>query len=250
MTSYTQSGGRWLPRGWGHLALQIGFWVGFYVVYQAARGLADRDVLTAFSNGLHVIRIEQWTGTLFEPTIQGFVDSSEVLIKATTYTYWLSQFVIVGATLLWVYFKHHDRFAGFRNWLIAANVVGLVCYVIVPTAPPRMFPAWGFVDTLAEYSGVNHASSVIALTANPYAAMPSLHSMDAFIVGVVMFGVCRSLWARVIWLLWPAWVWFSVIGTGNHYWLDVVAGIVIALITGVAFFRRQVFRRWRQPVAA
>ena len=59
-----------------------------------------------------------------------------------------------------------------------------------------MFPAWGFVDTLAEYSGVNHASALIALTANPYAAMPSLHSMDAFIVGVVMFGVCRSLWAR------------------------------------------------------
>ena len=152
---------------------------------------------TAFWNGLHVIRIEQWTGTLFEPTIQGFVDSSQVLIKATTYTYWLSQFVIVGATLLWVYFKHHDRFAGFRNWLIGANIVGLVCYVILPTAPPRMFPAWGFVDTLAEYSGVNHGSTVIALTSNPYAAMPSLHSMDAFIVGVVMFGVCRcSLGAR------------------------------------------------------
>ena len=95
------------------------FWLGFYVVYQVARGLADRDVTTAFWNGLHVIRIEQWTGTLFEPTIQGFVDSSELLIKATTYTYWLSQFVVVGATLLWVYFRHHDRFAGFRNWLIA-----------------------------------------------------------------------------------------------------------------------------------
>ena len=201
MTSYTQSETRSetrrLPRGWRHLALNVAFWLGFYVVYQAARGLADRDVTTAFWNGLHVIRIEQWTGTLFEPTIQGFVDSSQVLIKATTYTYWLSQFVIVGATLLWVYFKHHDRFAGFRNWLIGANIVGLVCYVILPTAPPRMFPAWGFVDTLAEYSGVNHGSTVIALTSNPYAAMPSLHSMDAFIVGVVMFGVCRSLWARV-----------------------------------------------------
>ena len=254
MTSYTQSESgsetRRLPRGWGHLALNVAFWLGFYVIYQAARGIADRDVTTAFWNGLHVIRIEQWTGTLFEPTIQGFVDSSQVLIKATTYTYWLSQFVIVGATLLWVYFKHHDRFAGFRNWLIGANIVGLICYVILPTAPPRMFPAWGFVDTLAEYSGVNHGSTVIALTSNPYAAMPSLHSMDAFIVGVVMFGVCRSLWARAIWLLWPAWVWFSVIGTGNHYWLDVVAGVAIAVLTGLAFFRRQVFRRWRQPLTA
>ena len=92
-----------------------------------------------------------------------------------------------------------------------------------------MFPAWGFVDTLAEYSGLNHTSGLIADTANPYAAMPSLHSMDAFIVGVVMFGVCRAVWARILWLLWPAWVWFSVIGTGNHYWLDVVAGVAIAV---------------------
>ena len=51
-----------------------------------------------------------------------------------------------------------------------------------------MFPEWGFVDTLAQYSGVNHESGLIAHTANPYAAMPSLHSMDALIVGIVMFG--------------------------------------------------------------
>ena len=106
--------------------------------------------------------------------------------------------MVVGATLLWVYFRHHQRFTGFRNWLIVANVIGLICYVPVPTAPPRMFPEWGFVDTLAQYSGVNHASGLIAHTANPYAAMPCLHSMDAFIVGVVMFGVCRSPIARLL----------------------------------------------------
>ena len=46
MTSYTQSEPgpetRRLPRGWGHLALNVAFWLGFYVIYQAARGLADR----------------------------------------------------------------------------------------------------------------------------------------------------------------------------------------------------------------
>ena len=70
------------------------------------------------------------------------------MIVLTSYTYWLSQFAVVGATLLWVYFKHHEKFAGFRNWLIVANLVGLVGYILVPTAPPRMFPEWGFVDTL------------------------------------------------------------------------------------------------------
>ena len=53
MTSYTQSETRSetgrLPRGWRHLALNVAFWLGFYVVYQAARGLADRDVTTAWT---------------------------------------------------------------------------------------------------------------------------------------------------------------------------------------------------------
>ena len=63
MTSYTQTGSQRLPRGWLHLLAQVGFWLGFYVVYQLARGLADRDVSAAFWNGIHVIRIEHWSGT-------------------------------------------------------------------------------------------------------------------------------------------------------------------------------------------
>ena len=177
---------------------------------------------------------ERQLGALFEPAVQRVVDASSILVVLTSYTYWLSQFAVVGLTLLWVYFRHHDRFAGFRNWLIAANLAGLVGYVLVPTAPPRMFPEWGFVDTLAQYSSINHDSGLISFAANPYAAMPSLHSMDALIVGIVMASVVRSRLVKALWLAWPAWVAFAVISTGNHYWLDVVAGFALALLTGYA----------------
>ena len=250
MSSFVAETSRRLPRGWAHLAFQFVIWMGFYVAYQVARGAADRSVAHAFQNGEWVLRKESEIGALFEPAVQRVVDTSSILVTLTSYTYWLSQFAVVGATLLWIYFRHHERFAGFRNWIIAANLVGLVGYVLVPTAPPRMFPEWGFVDTLAQYSGVNHESGIIAHTANPYAAMPSLHSMDAFIVGIVMFGVCRSPIVRLLWLLWPAWVWFSVMGTGNHYWLDVVAGVAIALAAGLVLFRRTLFSRWRPIVAS
>jgi len=174
--------------------------------------------------------------------VQRVVDTSTILVTLTSYTYWLSQFAVVGATLLWVYFKHHERFAGFRNWIIIANLVGLVGYVVMPTAPPRMFPEWGFVDTLAQYSSINHDSGLIHAAANPYAAMPSLHSMDALIVGIVMFSLVRSRLAKALWLLWPLWVGFAVISTGNHYWLDVVAGFVLALATGFAIRQTRVLR--------
>jgi membrane-associated phospholipid phosphatase len=225
---------RRLPRGWSHLAFQFVIWMGFYLVYQLARGVADRSVADAFQNGEWVLRTEREFGALFEPAVQRVVDTSSILVTLTSYTYWLSQFAVVGVTLLWVYFRHHERFAGFRNWLIGANLVGLVGYILMPTAPPRMFPEWGFVDTLSQFSSVNHDSGFIALASNPYAAMPSLHAMDAFIVGVVMFGLVRSRLAKALWVAWPIWVSFSVISTGNHYWLDILAGIVLALLTAYA----------------
>src|SRR4029078_8837965 len=174
-------------------------------------------VAEAFWNGTLVIEAENRLHALIEPTVQSFVQSSGVLIFATSYTYWLSQFAVVGLTLLYVYFRHHDRFADFRNWLIGANVIGLIGYVLMPTAPPRMFPEWGFSDTLADYASVKHDSGPVRFPAEPDAAMPSLHAMDALIVGVVMASVCRSWPARALWLVWPAWGWFGVMGAGNYY---------------------------------
>lgn len=241
-STVAETSSRRLPRGWAHLAFQFVIWMGFYVAYQVARGAADRNVADAFQNGEWVVHTERQLGALFEPAVQQVVDGSSILVTLTSYTYWLSQFAVVGATLLWVYFRHHERFAGFRNWLIAANLVGLVGYVLMPTAPPRMFPEWGFVDTLAQYSSINHDSGLISFASNPYAAMPSLHAMDALIVGLVMASVVRSRLAKALWLAWPAWVAFAVISTGNHYWLDVIAGFVLALLTGYALRRASALR--------
>jgi hypothetical protein len=222
---------RRLPRGVAHLCVQFIVWMGFYFAYNITRGLADRNVAAAFENGEWIASTEERLGTLFEPSLQQLVASS-LMTTLTTWSYWLSQFVVVGATLFWVYFRRQDRFAFFRNWLILANMVGLVCYVLLPTAPPRMLPEWGFTDTLAHSAAISHDS--LTSLANQYAAMPSLHAMDALIVGVVMFGVVRSRVAKALWIAWPAWVAFAVMATANHYWLDIAAGIAIAAVAAFA----------------
>jgi membrane-associated phospholipid phosphatase len=73
--------------------------------------------------------------------------------------------------------------------------------------------------------------------------MPSLHAADALIVGLVLSSVCRNKFGKVLWLLWPVWVWFSVMATGNHFWLDVVGGIVVALVAGLLVDRNPLRRR-------
>ncbi len=114
--------------------------------------------------------------------------------------------------------------------------------MLLPTAPPRMFPGLGFVDTLGAFGGLNHGSGLVELASNPYAAMPSLHAADALIVGITLAYVCRSRFAKAVWLLWPIWVWFSVMATANHFWLDIVAGAALAVVSLAVVHRRRLAR--------
>jgi membrane-associated phospholipid phosphatase len=59
--------------------------------------------------------------------------------------------------------------------------------------------------------------------------MPSLHAADALIVAWFLVATSRTIWAKALWALWPVWVWFCVIATANHYLLDVLAGIGVAV---------------------
>src|SRR5215210_5735315 len=204
-------GRRYLPRGWAHFGLQLAIWFGFLAVYQVARGMAGHDPARALANGLRVIGWERTHAHhLFELTFQNLAASSRALELAVSWTYWNSEFTVIGLALLWVYLRRHEAFSRFRNTILLANVIGLVGYVLAPTAPPRMFPDLGFDDTLSQFASLNHGSGLINFVANPYAAMPSLHAADALIVGIVLAVVCRNWFAKAFWALWPAWVWFSV----------------------------------------
>lgn len=222
---------RIFPRGPRDFVLQLGIWFGFLLVYQIARGVADRDAAEAFSNGRLLIDAERGLTGLVEIDIQRLViGAGDGLVQLVNWTYWNSQFTVVGLALLWVYFARNDNFLRFRNTLLLANLLGLIGFMAMPTAPPRLFPEYGFVDTLATATGLNHGSGLIQLASNQFAAMPSLHSADALIVAIVLIPLVRTPIAKLAWALWPAWVWFTVMATGNHYWLDIAAGVALAAL--------------------
>ena len=52
--------------------------------------------------------------------------------------------------------------------------IALVGYVVFPTAPPRLFPEWGFEDSVSSFIGFNtDTASATSALFNPYAAVPS-----------------------------------------------------------------------------
>lgn len=219
-----------LPRGATDAVVQLVVWIGFAVAYEAIRGLAAGSRGEALANAHRVIRLEQHLGGLFELDLQRPVlrDAGLPLLHLVGWTYWLAQFVIVACVGTWLYLRHHHAYTRMRNMLIVANTIGLLGYLFFPLAPPRLLPAYGFVDTLTRTEVLNHRTGLIELFANPYAAMPSLHTADAVILGIAVATVARWTFVRAAALLWPTWVSFALLATGNHFWLDVAAGALLA----------------------
>jgi membrane-associated phospholipid phosphatase len=240
MTTAIAAGRRFLPRGYADFARQLLIWFGFFFAYQVARGVAVRDPTRAFENGWKVIDLEQRLTGLGELTLQGWTQSSRFLEGLVSWTYWNSEFTVVGLALLWVYLRRNEAFTRFRNTVLLANLLGLIGYVLLPTAPPRFFTSIGFTDTLVDFGGLNHGSGLIEFASNPYAAMPSLHAADALVTGIILASVVRHRALKVLWLLWPAWVWFAVMASGNHFWLDVLAGIVLGVFCLTVVYRARV----------
>jgi len=209
--------------------LQAGLWLSFVFGYQLIQAGAGRDRSQALTNGVRIMELERdLAHRLVELPIQGLTRDSRVLDLFTTLVYRGSEFVVVGLALLWVYLHDHGAFPRLRNTLIVTNMLALVAFYVFPTAPPRAFGGLGFVDTVRGASGAGVGHGFELLPSNQYAAIPSLHSADALIIGISLALLVRSRFAKLVWLLWAPVVWLSVIATANHFWLDVAAGIALA----------------------
>lgn len=224
-----------LPHGARDLAFQTALWLSFVFGYQVVQAGAGHDRAQALANGLRVIDLEREFGhRLLELRVQELALDSTVLHTSTTLVYRTSEFVVIALALLWVYLRRNWAFRQLRNTLIVTSLLSLVAFYAFPTAPPRAFAALGFVDAARGSSGVASGHGFELLPSNQYAAVPSLHSADAVIIGVGLALLVSSRMAKVAWVLWPLLVWFSVLATANHFWLDVVAGIALAGVGALA----------------
>jgi membrane-associated phospholipid phosphatase len=222
-----------LPHGWSDLGRQLGLLLVVDVAYETVRGLADGQRVTAFAHGQQIIDFERATHTFFEPGLQSFFLGAEWVIDFANQVYMNSQFAIVLGFFFWLYFFRNDAFYFVRNMFIVSMGVALIGYVLYPTAPPRLFPEHGFVDTINDYSNVNHDSAFVKLFINPYAAVPSMHCAFALMVGLSAAKLSRRWFTRALWLMWPALVVWVVIVTGNHYWVDAALGAAVAAVSAL-----------------
>jgi membrane-associated phospholipid phosphatase len=229
--------GSWLPKGWGDLGRQVGILVGVDLAYTAVRGIADSERTAAFTHGNQVIDFERATHTFFEPSLQAFFLPAQGVIDVANQIYLNAQFSVALGFLVWLYLFRNQSYNFVRNMFIVSMGLALVGYTIYPTAPPRMFPDFGFVDTINDFSNVNHDSTLAKVFINPYAAVPSMHCAFAMMIGGSGFMVCRHWWAKTWWVFWPLLVSWVTIVTANHYWIDAALGWLVALTAALVASR-------------
>ena len=199
-----------------------------YAVWQLVGTFPARKALRATDHGLWVWHLEQRLHLADELSLERLVLRHPLLVQAANGYYAIVHVPALGVFLVWLYFRHHDRYPFYRNVLA---VLTFVCFVIhlFPVAPPRLIPGLGFVDT-----GLLYHQSVYgplgAGISDQVSAMPSLHVGWACLIAAAVIHVGRGRWRWLI-LLHPALTLLAVVVTANHFWLD---GIVAAGLLGLS----------------
>ncbi len=217
-----------LPQGWGDAGRQLAILALVDFAYEFVRGIANGQRSVAIAHGAQVIEFEQSIHAFFEPRLQAFFLPAHWLIEFANQIYLNAQFSIALGFLIWLYLFRNESYYFVRNMFVVSMGLALIGYTLFPTAPPRMFPEHGFVDTVDAFSPVNHNSGLAKLFINPFAAIPSMHCAFALMIGGSGMMVCRRRLAKALWAIWPLLIAWVVIVTANHYWTDVVLGWAVA----------------------
>jgi PAP2 superfamily len=220
---------RLFPHGYLDLVRQVFLFFLAYYAYGVVRGTVDDawGSRVAFAHGRDVIYLERSLHVFFEPSIQAWAQTKPAIIDAADWIYLNAQTTVTVGALVFIYLFHNARFYFVRNMMITAMALALIGYIGFPTAPPRLFPEWGFVDSVSNFVGVNHAAKVNNLF-NPYAAVPSMHVAFALMIGGTLSRVCKHRAVRILWGCYPVLVTFVIVATGNHFISDAIMGAVTA----------------------
>ncbi len=198
------------------------------VVYFRIRGITDASVDVARSHAHDIVSVERWLGLDLEGAIQAPVASSEALATAANWVYVWGHWPVSLATMVWLVWQHRDGFRRLRDGMLVSGFLGMAVFVSYPVAPPRLVDL-GLVDTVTESSEAYRYLQPPAFV-NQYAAMPSLHAGWDLLVGLAIVSAAATVGLRVVGVLMPVLMVWAVVATANHYVIDVVAGIALALL--------------------
>ena len=213
---------------------ELGLWVMLYGAYLALRNLSMGSPDEAFANASAVVNIERAAGIFHEVAVQNTLSVALGLERFFDLYYMVGFGPVILTMLVWLGLRHRGAYRQLRTWLLISIGIASLSYLLLPTAPPRLVEGLGIADTVG-LAG-HDSGSFAGIKFNPYAAMPSMHVGWSLLIGLIGFRVARRPAVRALFLLHPVIMAITVTATGNHYFLDSIVGILVAL-SAVALLR-------------
>src|SRR5262245_6334424 len=194
--------------------------------YELARKLMTPNWPLAVRHAHDVVSVERVVHVNWEASLQQTFLRAPDLVRGLNVFYFVGHFLLTGVFFVWLYHRSRPAYRTFRNGFLAATAIALLIHWRFPTAPPRLAGV-GLVDTLHQFSHIDIGSPTASSFSTPVAAIPSLHAGFALGVGIGLVLYARSLFWKVIGVIYPIAVVVTTIVTGNHFILDALAGMVV-----------------------
>ncbi len=215
-------------------AIELAFLAVLYVGYSASRLLASNDFAPARGHALDILTFEKSWRIDIEYWLNDKFVQYDWLGVFGSYWYATTHYIVTVVVLIWIYRRSASEYVTARRSLVLATVVGLVFYLTMPTAPPRLIEGM-YVDVMSFYSYAGwwgadaSAPKGLGGMTNELAAFPSLHAGWALWVALVLIRAGVPKIVQGLGLFYAAMMTLVIIGTGNHWVLDAVIGWAIVL---------------------
>lgn len=217
------------------LALIAAGFVGYFGVRAITQGSAD----SASAHARTLVSFERWLGIYWEPWLQEQITGYGPAVTFANWVYIWGHWPVIVAIGAWLWLRVPGEYRLFRNAFFISGAVGMLFFVGLPMAPPRLVDG-GFTDTVARFSHAYRALQPPSVV-NRYAAFPSLHFGWDLLIGIALARNAPRRWVRALGWAMPALMAVAVVLTANHWIVDVLAGGLIALLglAGAIILRRR-----------
>lgn len=220
----------WFGLGWEVAAV-----IGAYLLYQSLRIVVEGTEGRAIEHAVRVISLEQTIGLFHEASVQRWVESHDWLSATLDWIYLWAYLPILGIAGFIVLLRDRDLYRRYRNTMFASAAVGLLIFAVLPVAPPRMLPEYGFLDPLHQTLAPTSAAK------NDFAAIPSFHFGFTMLAAI---GVAHTFafrrWLCALLALLPAIMLLAIVGTANHFFIDAaIGGALVMAVWWLFVWRRR-----------
>lgn len=212
---------------------ELGVIAVLYLAYAASRVFADDSLAPARARAARILDLEGTVRLDFERDVVGWFVDHDVAGLLVAYYYASAHYLLTAAVLVWLFRRRTELYPHARRALVGGTLLALFAYLLMPTAPPRLMAYADLMALHAESGWWGEAASApqgLGWMTNQLAAFPSMHAGWSLWVALVVAAATTNRMLRAAGWAHAGVTAVVVVGTGNHWLLDVVVGWAVVVL--------------------